>query len=1395
VIAATGLQLVDSSTLYATFDLPAFGVLEGFEAGRYDLRVVDPAGGSVLVPSSVNVIPNGRNQGRISVRFEASDRVRGDGVNPFAVRIANTSTANGYAPLVTLRSRQAGTRLGISPTATTFESYPFLGIASEGPAGVYAPGESGAFHFYLSAGGSESAVDMRVITSEDATPIDWGSLRDSLRPATIPVEAWGPIFENLTASITTWGEYVVLLNETAIALSLIGERVSDLQTLWAFHLRQAMNAVAPVPHLTSVVDGYLGLPGLPLGLDRTFGVTLADRYGVGLFGRGWVSSWDAQLERSADGMVRILGMGGAGRFFMPDAVTPGRFIGRFGETAELNLTDGFWRLREASGRITGFRFDGRIEWIEEAGGHRVTAGFAMGRLVTLTHSSGELLTITYGASGRPIELRDGAGRVTRYAYDASGERLLSVTTPGGVTTTYAYQLTGTAQLLGTLTSITIGTEVTLLTYDEEGRLAMSSRGGANVVRYRYAVGGRIDVIESTGTRVLFHDAFGRLVRTQDRFGRIEIVTPTSGGFGWHELGGGGLLFDRAGMIGGGEFVPAVATYAPKVIDARAEALSAIVGPEGVGDGRWVGGFAPLAYTIRFGNDATIVKAPVQVAEITQRLDASLDPSSLRLGSFGFGGEVFEVPEDRAEYATRLDLRVRLGIFVDVFAAIDIVTGIIRWSFTAIDPVTGDVPTDRETGFLPADALAVGGGGFVSYSVRLRAGVVTGTRIDAIASVIIDGGVAIETPKVFNIVDVTAPDVAVTEITELGGRYRVKWRGSDGDGGSGIARYDLYVSENDGPYTLWLDDTTLLEAEFVGVAGRRYRFYCNGFDLAGNVGLGSASRDHDYGDAPLPYPVTIAENGARHRVGSLFLGDAIGVHVDGLPDTDAEGDEGDNGVRLITTLIGADAVTTSTFTVFTSGNGRLDAWIDLNRDGDWDDSGEQLLMSVGVTTGLNVLPFNILAASRFGRTAARFRLSIEGGLSATGEADSGEVEDYLFVVEDGRGQAKRDVRVDMPESGLFRLATIDQRVVVRGEGRDLFAAPVGSVGSVAIVGGPSDDVLELGDYAGNYSYDTGGGSDTLQLVTQGRVIDLTRSTPDVPRGLAAIDLRGTGSNRVVLDPTSVEAIGPVGRPLRLVHDADDVITLGSGWRVERPVFDGVTFVHVLVTVTVQIEIVNTKPFQNPLNALDVNRDAKVEPLDALISLNMISRILGGPVIPNPIAGSDLSGHLYPDVTGDGNATPLDALLVINWLGRRAASGEGEFDEALSVDATVSDTQPNIQAPTEPDTKPGFEAAAIGNTPFGAWRVAPQPVATGTQPVATGTSGADGNASSDEPFGIDPSVTSPPKRAIVVGGIADRSLWSCAAIDDYFAASVNDEAANSESSIDDHGIGESPLDGLK
>src|SRR5262249_37061085 len=45
---------------------------------------------------------------------------------------------------------------------------------------------------------------LSVFTSDD-TPIDWPSLKDSLRPPGISAEAWAPIFANLVAQVgPTW---------------------------------------------------------------------------------------------------------------------------------------------------------------------------------------------------------------------------------------------------------------------------------------------------------------------------------------------------------------------------------------------------------------------------------------------------------------------------------------------------------------------------------------------------------------------------------------------------------------------------------------------------------------------------------------------------------------------------------------------------------------------------------------------------------------------------------------------------------------------------------------------------------------------------------------------------------------------------------------------------------------------------------------------------------------------------------------------------------------------------------------------------------------------------------------------------------------------------------------
>jgi hypothetical protein len=63
---------------------------------------------------------------------------------------------------------------------------------------------------------------------------------------------------------------------------------------------------------------------------------------------------------------------------------------------------------------------------------------------------------------------------------------------------------------------------------------------------------------------------------------------------------------------------------------------------------------------------------------------------------------------------------------------------------------------------------------------------------------------------------------------------VSWSGQDDAGGSGIASYDIFVSNNNGPYTLWRDDTTDTSGTFTGQVGHTYRFYAVAVDNVGHV---------------------------------------------------------------------------------------------------------------------------------------------------------------------------------------------------------------------------------------------------------------------------------------------------------------------------------------------------------------------------------------------------------------------------------------------------------------------------------------------------------------------------------------------------------------------------------
>ena len=75
-------------------------------------------------------------------------------------------------------------------------------------------------------------------------------------------------------------------------------------------------------------------------------------------------------------------------------------------------------------------------------------------------------------------------------------------------------------------------------------------------------------------------------------------------------------------------------------------------------------------------------------------------------------------------------------------------------------------------------------------------------------------------------------------------------------------------------------------------------------------------------------------------------------------------------------------TLDNFVVTASAPGRLDAWIDFNRDGDWD-TDEQIATSLRVIAGANSVMFTVPVGAVAGTSFARFRLSIAGGLLPTG----------------------------------------------------------------------------------------------------------------------------------------------------------------------------------------------------------------------------------------------------------------------------------------------------------------------------------------------------------------------------------------------------------------------------
>jgi len=252
----------------------------------------------------------------------------------------------------------------------------------------------------------------------------------------------------------------------------------------------------------------------------------------------------------------------------------------------------------------------------------------------------------------------------------------------------------------------------------------------------------------------------------------------------------------------------------------------------------------MPYTIYCENMATAA-AWAQRVRITDFLDPNLDIRTFRLGTIGWNQYSVTVPENRSFYTTRVPMPEQgSNIVADVSAGVDLTTGEVFWTIQAIDLNTGQPPLSIDQGVLPPNTTNHIGEGFVTYTVRPRPNLPTGTLVTNKAVIVFDANEAIETPTVTNTLDSVAPSSAVLALpaSQPVPSFAVAWSGKDDTNGAGVKDFDVYVSDNGGPFLIWLGTTTNLTAIYEGEPGHTYRFYSRARDHALNIEDAPATPD-------------------------------------------------------------------------------------------------------------------------------------------------------------------------------------------------------------------------------------------------------------------------------------------------------------------------------------------------------------------------------------------------------------------------------------------------------------------------------------------------------------------------------------------------------------------------
>lgn len=276
----------------------------------------------------------------------------------------------------------------------------------------------------------------------------------------------------------------------------------------------------------------------------------------------------------------------------------------------------------------------------------------------------------------------------------------------------------------------------------------------------------------------------------------------------------------------------------------------LIGPAGYGSANFVrGDLGILPYRINFENDAT-ASAPAQRVTVSNPLSSNFDYDTFTLSEIGFGDTLVDIPADAQHFETTVSMTYNDKAF-DVFieAGLDSATGEVFAIFQSLDPTTM-LPPDALTGFLPPEDGTGRGQGHISYTIKPKANLASGTEIRNVALIVFDGNPSIATDQVdphdpaagrdpnkqaLITIDAGTPTSSMPALpaTMNSASINLSWPGQDEANGSGIVGYDVYVSDNGGAYSPYLTNTLLTSTKYWALPGHLYSFYAVAIDGVGH----------------------------------------------------------------------------------------------------------------------------------------------------------------------------------------------------------------------------------------------------------------------------------------------------------------------------------------------------------------------------------------------------------------------------------------------------------------------------------------------------------------------------------------------------------------------------------